>query len=162
MTTDSALAHALHAQGPAPDLFGKLMLYGWAIGSWKMKARLQPEPGKWVEAAGTIDFGWILRGRAIQDVWDLPGWFYGTTLRFYDPAIDAWRVFWNNPMQQYYVALIGQASGKDIVNLGKGHKNRDIRWSFSEIRSDSFRWTGENKLEDGRWFMDCDIRATRR
>ena len=31
---------------------------------------------------GEIHFGWVLEGRAIQDVWILPGFFYhGTTLQ---------------------------------------------------------------------------------
>jgi hypothetical protein len=30
-----------------------------------------------------------LQGRAIQDVWILPDFFYGTTLRVYDPGIAA-------------------------------------------------------------------------
>jgi len=162
MTRDFGFAEALHAGQPCPELAEKLMLYGWLIGGWTMRARLQPEPGKWVEAAGTIDFGWILEGRAIQDVWNLPGWFHGTTLRVYDPAIDAWHILWNEPFKQYFTHQIGRVSGKDIVQIGKGRDNRDIRWSFTEIRPDSFRWTGERKMDDGSWFLECDIRAGRR
>jgi len=161
MTGHSALARVLLADGPQPQLTEKLMLYGWAIGSWTMQARLQPEPGKWVDATGTIDFGWILEGRAIQDVWNLPGWFHGTTLRVYDSELDAWHILWNEPFKQYFTHQIGRVSGKDIVQLGKGHNDREIRWSFTEIRPDTFRWTGEKKMDDGNWFLECDIRARR-
>ncbi|TIL41051.1 MAG: hypothetical protein E5Y87_03330, partial [Mesorhizobium sp.] len=63
---------------------------------------------------GEVHFGWVLEGRAIQDVWILPArntgaqsslgkWsFYGTTLRVYDPGIDAWHIFWSDPRTQYY------------------------------------------------------------
>jgi hypothetical protein len=158
--TDFMLAAALLAAGPDRDLKEKLKLYGWLIGRWTMQARLQPEPGRFVEAKGDIVFGWILEGRAMQDVWNLPGWFHGTTLRSYDPAIDAWHILWNEPFKQYYTHMIGRADGADIVQLGKNKEGRDIRWRFSEITADAFRWTGEVMTDSG-WYLQSDIAATR-
>ena len=45
---------------------------------------------------GEVHFGWILDGTAIQDVWmgghvgSQEVTLFGTTIRFYDPKIDAW------------------------------------------------------------------------
>jgi len=49
---------------------------------------------------GEVHAGWVLDGRAIQDVWILPGLFYGTTLRVYDPGLDAWHILWHDPLTQ--------------------------------------------------------------
>jgi hypothetical protein len=159
MMTDF-LSCTLLAAGPYADLADKLMLYGRLIGNWRIKARLQPEPGKFAEAEGDLAFGWILNGRAIQDVWTLPGWWYGTTLRIYDPAIDAWHILWNEPVRQYYTHMIGKPEGADIVQHGKNMTGRDIRWRFSEITTDAFRWTGEVKNDDG-WYLQSDLAIRR-
>ena len=73
---------------------------------------------------GEIHFGWVLEGRAIQDVWILPGVFYGTTLRVYDPGLDAWHILWSDPVKQYYTRQIGRARGHDIVQEGKERRRR--------------------------------------
>jgi hypothetical protein len=161
MNDDNALARTLHAAGPFAGLAQKLDLYGRFAGRWSMHARLQPAPGRFAEADGDIVFGWVLDGRMVQDVWSLPGWFYGTTLRIYDPSIDAWHILWNEPVRQYYTHMIGRPSGHGIVQLGKDKEGRDIRWSFGEITPEAFRWTGEVKNDDGSWFLQCDIRTKR-
>ena len=86
--------------------------------------------------AGEIHFGWVLEGRAIQDVWILPGVFYGTTLRVYDPGIDAWHILWSDPLRQFYTRQIGRARGSDIVQDGKNDAGEAVRWSFTEITPD--------------------------
>ncbi len=75
----------------------------------------------------------MLEGRAIQDVWILPGVFYGTTLRVYDPGLDAWHILWSDPLRQYYTRQIGRAHGADIVQEGTNDAGDAIRWSFTEI-----------------------------
>jgi hypothetical protein len=35
-----------------------------------------------------------------------------------------------------------------------------VRWSFTEITPDSFRWTGERSRDDGKtWHLQADFRA---
>jgi hypothetical protein len=48
------------------------------------------------EGQGEFHFGWILEGRAIQDVWMIPR-RKDRRIRVYDPRIDAWRIFWIDP-----------------------------------------------------------------
>jgi catechol 2,3-dioxygenase-like lactoylglutathione lyase family enzyme len=95
MTTDSFI-NALRSAGPAPDRTDGLKLYGWLIGRWTMDATVYRDDGSRHQDAGEIHVGWVLQGRAIQDVWILPGVFYGTTLRVYDPTIDAWHILWSD------------------------------------------------------------------
>lgn len=59
---------------------------GWLIGDWVMDATVHKDDGTAFKGSGEIHFGWVLQGRAIQDVWILPGVFHGTTLRIYDPG----------------------------------------------------------------------------
>ena len=153
---------ALHRSGPATDRVEKMMLYGRFIGSWSMAATVYPDDGSRHEAPGEIHFGWVLEGRAIQDVWILPGVFYGTTLRIYDPALDAWHVLWSDPLRQFYARQIGRAEGNDVVQYGGNDAGDTLRWSFTEIADDSFRWTGERSL-DGRknWHLQADFLARR-
>jgi hypothetical protein len=57
---------------------------------------------------GEVHFGWILEGRAVQDVWIMRSErtanveetmnIYGTTLRVWDLSIQAWRITWINPV----------------------------------------------------------------
>ena len=62
------------------------------------------------------------------------GDWYGTTLRVYDPGLDAWHILWSNPATQLYTRQIGRARGADIVQEGKHESGALLRWSFTRIR----------------------------
>jgi hypothetical protein len=112
----SQLISVLHAEKPAPERFDKLQLYGRFIGDWETEIIAHAPDGARHEASGEIHFGWILEGRAIQDVWMIPrlaerpnappfpiaGNWYGTTIRVYDPNIDAWRIYWIDPARNIF------------------------------------------------------------
>lgn len=153
---------ALHASGPAADRADKLELYGWLIGQWEMDAIVQLDDGTQHRGRGEIHFGWVLEGRAIQDVWILPGIFYGTTLRVYDVGLDAWHILWSDPQQPYYVRQVGRPRGKDIVQEGTDSAGALARWSFTDVTPDSFRWLGERSHDGGAiWHFQAEFRAHR-
>ena len=104
---------ALHADGPAADRAGNMGLYGWLVGSWDLDVTEIQDDGSTLRRPGEWHVGWVLEGRAIQDVWIVPPRgtrehtdaaahrnYYGTTLRVYDPRIDAWRIQWTDPVVQ--------------------------------------------------------------
>jgi hypothetical protein len=160
-TSPSRLIEALHIDHPAPDRADKMGLYGWLIGSWEMDAVMHGDDGTTSRGRGEIHFGWVLEGRAIQDVWILPGVFYGTTLRVYDPGLDAWHILWSDPVKQLYTRQIGRARGHDIVQEGVGN-SAATRWSFTEITPDSFHWLGERSLDGGAtWRLQVEFFARR-
>lgn len=162
MTRQSAFITALCASGPAADRAEKLNLYGWLIGSWQMKARVLTADGAEHTGHGEIHFTWALEGRALQDVWILPGVFYGTTLRIYDPELDAWHILWSDPLRQFYARQIGRARGRDIVQEGTDSAGTPIRWTFTDITSNSFRWTGERSDDGGKtYWLQAEFLATR-
>ena len=120
-----------------------------------------------------MHFGWVLGGRAIQDVWIVPGRgqpgegqpstaFHGSTIRFYDPAIDAWRSTWIEPVNARVRRFIGRpAPDGGIVLLSDDDEPR-LRWRFRDITAQSFRWTGESSRDHGAtWEFDEEMLATR-
>jgi len=153
---------ALHTDRPAADRADKMVLYGWLIGRWEMDTVTYAEDGSKHSGRGEIHFGWVLEGRAIQDVWILPGIFHGTTLRVYDPGIDAWHILWSDPVRQYYARQIGRARGNDIVQEGKNDAGATLRWSFTDITPNSFRWLGERSTDGGAtWQLQAEFRVRR-
>ena len=157
-----SLADLLFAAGPAADRADKMKLYGWLVGAWEMDAVVHLDDGQKHTGRGQIRFGWALEGRAIQDVWILPGVFYGTTLRVYDPGLDAWHILWNDPLRQYYTRQIGRQQGADIVQIGKNDSGETLRWTFADITPDSFTWLGERSQDGGAtWHLQAEFRARR-
>jgi hypothetical protein len=162
MAVSSRLFDALHTDHPAADRADKMGLYGWLIGSWEMDAVMHGDDGTQSRGKGEIHFGWVLEGRAIQDVWILPGVFYGTTLRVYDPGLGAWHILWSDPVKQLYTRQIGRARGADIVQEGVADSGAAVRWSFTEITPDSFHWLGERSLDGGAsWHLQVEFFARR-
>jgi len=173
MTTASLAA--LGADGPAADRAGKMGLYGRFVGSWELDVTQISDDGKKRRRPGEWHFGWALEGRAIQDVWIVPPRgelrhgdaatlinSYGTTLRVYDPDIDAWRIQWTDPVTRNFLGMIGRAQGEDIVQLGTRADGTLLRWSFSEITPDSFLWRGEVSTDQGAtWRLNVEFTAKR-
>ncbi|MGJ4940032.1 hypothetical protein ACQR1W_05610 [Bradyrhizobium sp. HKCCYLS1011] len=170
--TSSAFLDALGATGPSADRAGKMDLYGRFIGSWELDVTHFPENAPARRRNGEWHFGWVLEGRAIQDVWIVPSRGqrdpalpgpYGTTLRIYDTSLDAWRIQWSDPVSQIFLQMIGRAEGPDIVQLGTDENGRLIRWSFREITEASFLWRGESSADQGaHWRLVTEFMARRR
>lgn len=161
---NNPIANLLHADGPHPDLGDNALLYGRFIGSWDMvNHQYDEQRDEWFDTSGEVHFGWVLGGRAVQDLWGAPDRGYGTTLRSYDPSIDAWRVEWLSPRTRSHCSLIGRAQGDRIVQYGRREDGRAIRWSFTEITDDGFVWRGETSPDHGAAFrFDQEMRCTRR
>jgi hypothetical protein len=149
---------ALHAAGPAPDRAAQMGLYAWLVGSWEMDAIVHLDDGTTHRGRGEVHAAWVLDGRAIQDVWILPGVFHGTTLRIHDPGRDAWHILWSDPVRQYYARQLGRASGDGIVQHGTNDAGETIRWSFSDITPSAFRWRGERSRDGGAtWQLQAEF-----
>jgi hypothetical protein len=161
---DNPILRFLPADGPHPDLDPNADLYGGFVGSWDIDNHQYDESrGEWVDSRGECHFGWILEGRAIQDLWGSPRRGFGTTIRSYDPSIDAWRIHWFAPAWTSYCTLIGRADGNRIMQEGEQSDGRLIRWSFNDITPDSFLWRGEISDDSGAtWRLEQEMHARRR
>lgn len=142
---------ALLANGPDAKYKDKLQTFGQFVGSWTFNGSEFHDDGSHSTDQGEIHCRWVLKGRAVQDVFletsrsDNDLLLHGTTIRFYDPNIDAWRVTWINPGAGVVRTFIGRKSGGEIVMEGIAGDSTPIRWIFSDIKSDSFHWRGEKR-----------------
>ena len=174
----SDLIEVLHANRPATDRADALALYGRFIGDWDTDIVTYTSDGTQHRGQGEIHFGWILEGRAIQDVWIIPqrkdrtphaaqmpvaGNWFGTTIRVYDLTLQAWRIFWVDPATNSYRQQIGRQHGADIVQEGTTEAGALSRWSFTEITPQAFHWKAEASMDDGAtWRLFVEVFAHRR
>jgi hypothetical protein len=87
---------------------------------------------------------------------------YGTTLRVWDPSIQAWRITWINPVSGHREEQVGRRSSKDIVQMSTRPDGTTTRWMFTEITPHSFHWVGEALQPDGKtWKLEGEFRANR-
>ena len=171
---DNPMHAALAAASRSPDIPEEMDVYGWLIGSWELDVVGYDGEDNVIHTQGEAHVARALEGRAVQDVFINPrrsdrgpdspkfaNWF-GTTIRIYDPTIQAWRVNWFNPHDGVRAELIGRRRGNQIVQEGKFPDGTPIRWTFSEITNDSFRWRGERLEPDGKtWKLQVEFRARR-
>jgi hypothetical protein len=171
----SDFAQALLAKGPAAQLGDTAKVYDWLIGSWDVRVIDYMADGTKRESTGEWHFAWVLEGRAVQDVWispprplrdsstPQPGNRYGTTLRVYDAGIKAWRIMWNNPVSGVHNELTARRKGNDIVQEGRNQEGDPIRWVFTDITRDSFRWYGERSTDGGKtWRLEAEFFGKRK
>ena len=71
-TAQPAFLACLHANGPSADRAGNMDLYGWLVGSWDLDVTRFLPDGTTRRRSGEWHVGWVLEGRAIQDVWVVP------------------------------------------------------------------------------------------
>src|SRR6185503_20758686 len=101
----------LQARGRSREVPETEDVYGWLVGSWELDVvHYKGVDVSSQKIKGEAHFSWVLEGRAIQDVWIMPrasdrkpeseriNDMYGTTLRVWDPQIQAWRIRWMNPV----------------------------------------------------------------
>ncbi len=155
----------LPAKGPFPQEPSKLMLYGQFVGSWDIEGTWYQPDGSNTTGKGEWHFDWILGGSGVQDVLfasGAPAHQYGTTLRCYDKAIDAWHLVWMQPASGEFVNLVGRRVGDRAVGETVDSNVRR-RWSFTEITPTSFHWLGEMSSDNGHtWFLEQEMKAVRR
>jgi hypothetical protein len=166
----------LAASGRSPEIPDSADVYGWLCGSWDLDVvHYRAIDVRDRTLKGEVHAGWVLEGRAVQDVWIMPRRsersanadktmnMFGTTLRSWEPTIQAWRISWTNPVRGHHEDQIGRWSGRDIVQLGTRADGTQTRWTFSEITADSFHWIGEALQADGKtWGLEAEFRAKRR
>jgi hypothetical protein len=136
------------------------MLFGKFVGDWEIvQARYLQAEGSWVKMKGEVHFGWILGGTAVQDIWmgcqerSEKRVLFGTTVRFFDPKIDAWRSTLISPIKGLVRAFTGKEVDGEIVLESKTTEGYPEKWIFSEITPTSFRWHSEETHDNGKTWL---------
>jgi hypothetical protein len=172
-TQSCTAPEGLAAGGPHPDFADKLMLFGQFVGDWDVDFVVYGPDGSKQKERAEWHFGWVLDGRAIQDVFIIPrrsereksNWArydYGTCLRFYDPSIDCWRVVWVSPINGEILTFTARQVDEEIVLKGKDVDGTPMRWIFSNITQDSFHWRRVLSTDGGlNWQLHKEMVARR-
>jgi hypothetical protein len=165
----------LQARGRSREVPETEDVYGWLVGSWELDVvHYKGVDVSSQKIKGEAHFSWALEGRAIQDVWIMPrasdrtpeseriNNMYGTTLRVWDPQIQAWRIRWMNPVSGHEERQTGRRVGEEIVQIGARADGTPTRWRFTEITANSFHWIGEALRPDGKtWVLEGEFQARR-
>jgi hypothetical protein len=163
------MIETLAASGPHPSLGEQSRLFDRLVGTWDCDYSFHAADGSVRRARGELKFGWIIDGRALQDIWitypaDGKGERkIGTSVRFFDAKAGIWRVVFVAPEYGILQTLAGGAEGEGIVLRGTDSDGASLRWSFQEMTADSFVWRGESSRDGGKsWRLEEEHRMRRR
>jgi hypothetical protein len=162
---------SLNAEEPYPPFADQMMLFGQFVGAWDLEVIYHRSDGTSQSSPGEWHFGWVLDGRAVQDVWMVPTRAerqagrpllgYGTTVRMYRPETDDWHVTWHGVLSGVIDTFIARRVRDEIVMEATGDLR--YRWIFSHITPESFRWRSVSWSErDHRWVLEQEMSARRR
>lgn len=147
----------------AYDYFGAL------IGEWDIEwsdhlddATPRRVKGEWI-------FSCILEGAAVQDLFIVPSRTerlnnpqadaeYGTTLCIYNPKTMVWDIFYGCTGTAFRLTAVKAADEVVLTENAEGK----MRYVFSEITSDTFRWRKECLACEGQWRLEALVTAVRK
>jgi hypothetical protein len=164
-----AMITALGSANPNPSMGEEAQTFDRLVGTWDAEFTFYRDDGTVLHKKGELLFGWTMDGRAIQDLWigypteNQKERTIGTTIRFFDTALKKWRVVFVNPQFNYVVSAQGGREGDRIILRGLDADGLPIRWTFSEMKPDSFHWQGEKSHDGGTtWKVEEDHHMKRR
>lgn len=137
---------------------------------WR-KDFLDPTEGedRWEEFPGLTRASAHFDGRASFDAIEFPTkGFAGLTLRLYDPAADAWSLYWASKRSgTLFPPVTGrfEADGTGVFHGDDEHDGRPVkvRFTWSEISETTAHWEQAFSLDEGRtWLTNWHMHMTRR
>lgn len=125
--------------------------------------------GTTLHRTGKFMAGWIMDGRAVQDLWIVDPWgkhkereVY-TDVDYFDAKSRAWHAIFVDPQD----GSVDRFTASEVENnclvletkdLGSG----ETRWSFNDIRPDSFVWRDEGSSDGGKtWKLRSEYHMRR-
>jgi len=160
---------SLGASSPHSSLGDQAQVFDRLVGTWDCDYSFHLDDGSVRHKKGELLVGWILDGHAVQDIFiTYPAEGekdrrMGTTIRFFDTALKQWRIVFISPQFNYVVTVQGESVGDRIVLRGVDTDGAPIRWSFNDIKPDSFVWRGEKSHDGGKiWKLEEEHHMKRR
>lgn len=164
-----AMINVLASGEPHRSLGEEAQTFDRFVGTWDGEFTSYREGGAVYHRKGELHFGWVLDGRAVQDLWiayptaERKEREIGTTIRFFDTLIKQWRIVFILPESNYVVTAQGGREGDRIVLRGVDSNGLPVRWTFSEMTHDTFHWQGERSYDSGKtWKLEEDHHMKRR
>jgi hypothetical protein len=164
------MIEALKALGPHASLGEQAKVFGRMVGSWDVEYSNYKKDGSVKHRSGELLVGWVMDGRAVQDVWIVyPSGerkdreFY-TDIRYFDSKSGSWPATFIDPEHAAAAKFEGGAVGTDrIVLETKDLDDPLTRWSFVDIRPNTFGFREETSGDGGKtWKLEAEYRMTRR
>ena len=164
------LTTALKATSPHPTLGDQGQVPGRLVGTWDVEYTTFAKDGTASQRTGEFIVGWIMDGQAIQDLWIVnPSGTRKerevyTDLHWFDAKSRTWRSAFVDPEHGSVAKFTGGPVGDDryileTPDLG----SKQTRWSFYDIRRDSFAVRGEASNDDGKtWKLESEYKMKRR
>src|ERR1700722_19136807 len=155
---------ALKAMGPHPALGDQAKVFGRLVGTWDVEYTDFSKDGKVIHRSGELIVGWVMDGRAIQDLWivDPSGTrkereVY-TDVRYFDPKSRTWPAIFIDPEHASLARFTGGPAADDRIVLDTPDLGeKDTRWSFNDIRPDSVVFRDEASGDGGKtWRLQSE------
>jgi hypothetical protein len=164
------LATALNATSPNPALGDEAQVLGRIVGTWAVEYTDFAKDGTTLHRTGEYIVGWIMDGRALQNLWIVnPSGTRKerevyTDLHWFDAKSRVWRAAFVDPEHGSVAKFTGGPVGNDRYVLQTSDLgSKQTRWSFNDIRADSFVWRDEASNDDGKtWKLQAEYQMKRR
>jgi hypothetical protein len=160
---------ALPATSPHASLGNESKTLGRVVGTWDVEYLDYLKDGTASHRTGEFIVGWVLDGRAVQDLWIVDPTAAGkerevyTTLYYFEPQSRSWHATFVDPEHASVMSFSGGAVGNDrFVLETQDTNNKTTRWSFNEVRADSFIWRDEQSSDGGQtWKLKSEYHMKR-
>jgi hypothetical protein len=171
-TTDPSLdlTTALKAPSPNPALGDQAQVLGRIVGTWDVEYTDYAKDGTAIHRTGEFIVGWIMDGQAVQDVWIVnPSGARKerevyTDVHWFEAKSRTWHATFFDPEHGSAAKFTGGPVGNDRYVLETSDLgSKQTRWSFNDIRPDSFVWRDESSNDDGKtWKLQAEYQMKRR
>jgi hypothetical protein len=166
----NALSSALEAPGPHASLGDQAQLLGRLVGAWDVEYGDVGKDGTVKHRTGRLIVGWVMDGRAIQDLWVVEPSGGRTErevyadLRYFDPKTRTWPATFIDPEHASSARFTAIATQTDRIELHTPDLGAaDSRWSFTELSPTAVVFRDESSDDGGKtWRLRSEDHLTRR
>jgi hypothetical protein len=164
------LSAAMAAASAHPSVGDQAQIFGRLVGAWDVEYMDIVKNGKKLERTGLFIAGWVMDGRAIQDLWVVdpsPGHAERevySDLRYFVPKTRSWTSIFVDPEHASMARFSGDAAADGRIVLHTSDLgSKENRWSFDDIQPNSFVFRDEASADDGKtWKLLAEYHMTRR
>ena len=166
----SDLAAALPARGPHPSLGEQERVFSRFVGTWQVEYMDVMKDGTQLHRTGLFIVGWIMDGRAIQDLWIVdPTPSHAerevyADIRYFDPKTLTWPSVFFDPEHASMARFSGGAVGSDRAVFQSSEIDTNLtRWSFEDIGPNTFVFRDQSSSDQGKtWKLRAEYHMRRK